>query len=375
DKKEIKTKDKEKTMGNESFLSTQSTLSTTSTLSTKSTQEIPFSASGIRHPESNIIHLTYKELDKKSNRLARYLQGKGVAPGTIVAIIAERSIEMIIGLLGILKANGAYLPIDPNYPKERINYMLKDSGTGILLTELKELNELNELHELKEIKKLEELKELGIETIRINNIYGAPMDSQQPATRTIGRGEPCVRPSTQPRANDLVYIIYTSGTTGRPKGVAVRHSGVVNLVDRRREIFHEGPTSYLSQVAGQAFDAMASEVWPALLNGSQLHIIDNETRTDAEQMKNAIIRNCITLSFVTTILAQQMLELDWTETGVALQSLLTAGDRLSVYPTREYPFNLYNLYGHTEDSVWTTWTEVEKRKEGDLLYPHIGKPI
>ncbi|MCP4158162.1 MAG: AMP-binding protein, partial [bacterium] len=89
----------------------------------------------------------------------------------------------------------------------------------------------------------------------------------------------------------------------------------------------------------------------------------------------AIIRNCITLSFVTTILAQQILELAWTDTGVALQSLLTAGDRLSVYPTREYPFKLYNLYGPTEDSVWTTWTVVEKRKEGDPLYPTIGKPI
>ncbi|MCP4155272.1 MAG: AMP-binding protein, partial [bacterium] len=216
----------EKPVGKESLLDTLSTMSTQSTSSIPSTQEIPLHEStygallptAYHHPPTtSLIQITYRELNKKANQLAQLLQTKGVAAGTIVAIKTERTVEMLIGLLGILKANAAYLPIDPNYPKERIDYMLKDSNTGILLTELKEFKELDELQELHELKDLKEsnevnkLNELEIETIAINTIYDATTDSQQPATRTIGRGEPCVCPSTQPRTSDLVYVIYTSG--------------------------------------------------------------------------------------------------------------------------------------------------------------------
>ncbi|MCP4146191.1 MAG: AMP-binding protein, partial [bacterium] len=208
-------------MDKESLLDTLSTTSTQSTSSTStipSTQEIPLqeSLAGALPPTTSIIQLTYSELNEKSNRLARHLQSKGIEPGTIVAIMVERSIEMIIGLLGILKAGGAYLPIDPEYPKERINYILKDSNTKIVLKKIQELNELHEIHEsknlqeAKESKKLEELGE-GIEIIDIQTIYKSftSADPQSPITNS--------QPSPSfPNNQSPAYIIYTSGTTGKP---------------------------------------------------------------------------------------------------------------------------------------------------------------
>ncbi|MCP4152420.1 MAG: AMP-binding protein, partial [bacterium] len=127
-------------------------------------------------PTTSVVQLTYRELNEKANRLAHHLQCKGAEPGTIVAIIPERTIEMLIGLMGILKAGCAYLPIDPAYPEKRINYMLKDSNAKIVLKEFKKLKELHELEELKELKKLKESVESdelgeGIEIIDIHIIY------------------------------------------------------------------------------------------------------------------------------------------------------------------------------------------------------------
>ncbi|MCP4156090.1 MAG: AMP-binding protein, partial [bacterium] len=171
--------------------------------------------SAVGKEKTSSIQLTYRELNEKANRLARHLQSKGVEPGIIVAIMVERSIEMIVGLLGILKAGAAYLPIDPTYPEERINYMLKDSNVKIFLKEFKELREFGELNELKEIDEPDELGE-GIEMIDIQTIYKSftSADPQSPITKS--------QPSPSfPNNQSPAYIIYTSGTTGKPKGVMI----------------------------------------------------------------------------------------------------------------------------------------------------------
>ncbi|MCP4150883.1 MAG: AMP-binding protein, partial [bacterium] len=236
-------------------------------------------------PSQRTVQISYRELDEASNRLAGYLQSKGVGPGTIVAIKTERSTEVVAGLLGILKTGGTYLPIDSGYPGERLNYMLTDSNTKVLVTTrtpdtLKGGNEFEELNEFGE----------EIEIIDIHSIYKLPssLDSPHPA------------PGSRHPASGIAYIIYTSGSTGRPKGVLVRHSGFVNLVSYHRQVFHQGSGERMSQTASPGFDAMAFEVWPCLLYGAVLHIAGDDIRTDIPRLKEWLIRNCISISFQST---------------------------------------------------------------------------
>ncbi|MCP5047949.1 MAG: amino acid adenylation domain-containing protein, partial [bacterium] len=281
--------------------------------------------------------LSYRELSDRSGGLAHLLKEKGIAPGAIVGLMMERSLEMIIGLLGILKAGGAYLPIDPDYPRERVDFMLRDSGAKVIVTDGLMVDRLD-----------------GLMVIKTKPGEAGESSNQQ---------------------TNLAYIIYTSGSTGRPKGVLINHRGVVNMVWHHRKVFEEHPGSRISQVASASFDAMASEVWPCLLGGATLCIADDETRTDPTQLKDWLIKTHITISFQSTLMAQQLLDEQWEGTHVSLKSLRTAGDRLTRYPARSYPFRFYNLYGPTEDTIWSTWTEVPVNLSPEAKPPYIGKPI
>jgi amino acid adenylation domain-containing protein len=280
-------------------------------------------------------HISYHELNEKSNQLTYLLIEKGVKPDTIVAIMMERSLEMVIGLLGILNAGGAYLSIDPEYPEERITYMLKDSGAEILLKD---------------------------------NHFTPEAFNNRPKGISSHLH---LQPTT---ATSLAYVIYTSGTTARPKGVLVRHHGLVNMIFAYRKVFGENPGFRVSQSASPAFDAMAFEIWPCLSNGAALYILDDESRVDPAEVKQWLIEKQITISFQPTVMAEKLLDEAWPEGSAALKALSTAGDRLTRNPKRPYPFTLYNLYGPTEDTVWTTWTEV-KVKPNPEKSPSIGKPL
>jgi amino acid adenylation domain-containing protein/non-ribosomal peptide synthase protein (TIGR01720 family) len=294
------------------------------------------------------MHLTYRVLNKKSGQLAKGLQKKGVCIDSIVGIMLERSIEMIVGMLGILKAGGAYLPIDPNNPEERIQYMLTDSNVIFLVKNSNNIGILG-------IKK-------DIDTIFIEDYINK---NRPKGTSSHLHLSP---------VTSLAYIIYTSGSTGRPKGVLIRHSGFVNLIIRHREIFGENSRSRISQAANPAFDAMTTEVWPGLSSGSSVVIADNATLLDPTKMKEWLIKESITISYQPTTLAERLLEENWSEQGTALKVLRTAGDRLTKYPAQPYPFRFFNLYGPTEDTVWTTWTEVHPTVNWER-YPEIGKPV
>jgi amino acid adenylation domain-containing protein len=298
------------------------------------------------------MHLSYRELNKRSGQLAHLLKEKGVKPDNIVGIMVERSLELIVGIMATLKADGVYMPIDPDYPQERINYMLADSNARFLLAAPGTQVKVNA-----------EAKERFIEKIDISNL-----SSFSTSTSTC-----------QVNPTNLAYVIYTSGTTGRPKGVLIRHRGVVNMVWLHREVFRENSRSRISQVSNFSFDAMGFEVWPCLLAGACLCIVDNETRMDPGKIKEWLIRNQVTISFQSTSMATALLDERWPgagETGIALEVIRTAGDRLMRYPTRRYPFRFYNLYGPTEDTVWTTWAEVPVIKEPveRVNPPPIGKP-
>jgi amino acid adenylation domain-containing protein/non-ribosomal peptide synthase protein (TIGR01720 family) len=297
--------------------------------------------------------LTYGELNQKANQLAEVLREKGVQANGIVGLMMERSIDVIVGMLAILKAGGAYLPIDPTYPNDRIAFMLEDSGVNILLTQ----------------KNLIRGNDDFMNQVTSRDLLLLPIEDE---SNDPGKGE---NGEIVNKPGDLFYVIYTSGSTGRPKGVLITHGSFVNLIRFHQELFGEGKGSRMSQAAALSFDAMAFEVWPCLLSGAALYIADNKTRIDPPAMKEWLIKNEITISFQPTMMVERLLKEEWPEKGVVLKALRAAGDKLTSYPQRPYPFHLYNLYGPTEDTVWTTWSEVKVEQDNENgKEPVIGRP-
>ncbi|MCP4152878.1 MAG: AMP-binding protein, partial [bacterium] len=231
-------------------------------------------------------------------------------------IMVERSIEMIIGLLGILKAGGAYLPIDPGYPKERINYMLKDSNAKIVIKELSGLSELQELHE-------------GIERIDINNVnrhisstgtqyHPSGNRNQTPASITT---TPYHRP---PTAYHLAYIIYTSGSTGRPKGVLIEHRNVLRLVKGTGYIEYS-PGARLLLTGAIVFDVTTFEIWGPLLNGAGLYLVHKDEILEAGKLETIITKNKISILHLIPQLFNQLApQKPWIFAG--LKYFLVGGD-------------------------------------------------
>jgi amino acid adenylation domain-containing protein len=296
------------------------------------------------------VLVTYKKLNEKADQLAQHLIDKGIQTHTIVAIIMERSLEMVKAILAILKTGAAYLPIDPRYPQVRVRYMLNDSAAGGVI--------VGPTYK-------DNLKHHCVIELADDSMYQTlPTDK-------------VIREKVTPGKN-LLYIIYTSGSSGRPKGVPIQHRSFINFVYSHRQVFGEGPGERMSQVSGPGFDAMALEVWPCILSGASLVIADQDTRLDPVKMKQWLIEKEITISFQTTVIAEQLLMEKWPKQGVALKFLQTGGEQLVLYPQSNLPFRFYNLYGPTEDSVVTTWTEISvkgKIDRQDQGYPPIGKPI
>lgn len=299
------------------------------------------------HSESTAVadkeqSITYGQLNKKANRLAHYLKAQGVGPDVIVGLRVERSIEMIVSMLAVLKAGGAYMPIDVDYPIERVNYMLEDADSLILLT--------NTDLDLKMSK--------NITFIDIKTGY---KNSEDESNLNL-----------EVNSSNLVYVIYTSGSTGKPKGVMVEHSNLVSMIFAHRSLFKESDQDRISQIASISFDACAFEIWPALTIGAELHIADDQTRNDPFKLKNWLVSNQINIAFAPTPIGEVLLTLDWHE-KTKLRSLRIAGDKLHNYPDKELHFKIYNLYGPTEATIWTTYYRIPFSNNQET--PPIGRPI
>ncbi len=289
--------------------------------------------------------LTYAELNERANRLARTLRAEGVQPDHPVCIMAERSLELIVGLLGILKAGGAYVPIDPGYPKERIRYMLDDSGAKILLIR----------------GRVPEHPEFSGKTVKLEDpqAYGGDGSNVEPAAGP----------------NHLAYVIYTSGSTGKPKGVMVEHRSVVRLVKNCNYVALDETTRIL-QTGAVVFDASTFEIWGALLNGGRLYLVNNEVILNAAKLKEAIRRYEITTLWLTSPLFNQLSRQDSTLFG-GLQTLLVGGDVLSVphinLVLRDNPgLAVVNAYGPTENTTFSTTHPIAGIQTGPVP---IGRPI
>ena len=300
--------------------------------------------------------VTYRELNCRANQLAHYLRALGVGPEVRVGIYMEHSLARVVGLLGILKADAAYVPLDPAYPLERVAFMLADAHISVLLTQEELASRWPELI-------ASAPSDSGLPTpITVCLDSDWPLIAQEPA-------EPLVSRAT---AANLAYVIYTSGSTGKPKGVEVPHAGVVNLITWHHRIYGVTPADRATQIAAPAFDATVWELWPYLAAGASVHIPAESIRTSPRQLLDWLVAESTTISFLPTPLAEALVE-EQLPPDIALRALLTGGDQL--HPIRQgLPFPVFNHYGPTEYSVVTTWAPVETGTETDAS-PPIGRPI
>jgi amino acid adenylation domain-containing protein/thioester reductase-like protein len=286
----------------------------------------------------NDQQLTYRELNNKANQLAGMLREKGVKPESIVGIMVVQSIDMFIGILGIIKAGGAFLPIDSQYPSDRINYMLKDSNTRILLTQ----------------SNLVKYIKWNCEIISID------VQSRYPIRRSYFDNLLNVNTS-----QNLIYIIYTSGSSGKPKGTLIEHKSLVNLVMWHIKRFSITANDRCTKYANFSFDASVWEIFPYIVVGATIYIIPDEIKFDIYALNDFFIDNNITVSFLPTQVCEQFMNLE----NSSLRLLLTGGDKLNSFIKRKY--DLVNNYGPTENTVVSTSFLVNKNYNN---IP-IGRPI
>ena len=292
--------------------------------------------------------LTYSQLNRKANQLAHYLQHLGVGPDVLVGICLERSLEMVVGLLAILKAGGAYVPLDPSYPPSRLNYMIKDPQLSIILTQEKWRNHLQ------------------------TSAQVICLDTNAPILTTATSDNPTVSITPEHQA----YIMYTSGSTGQPKGVNIKHRGVVRLVQNTNYVSLSAKDIFL-QLAPISFDAATFEIWGSLLNGGVLVVMPLHQPSLAE-IGAAVRQHQVTTLWLTAGLFQLMVEEQLENLG-SLKQLLAGGDVLSPASVQKVVeklegCQLINGYGPTENTTFTCCFPVKAISNIHKSVP-IGKPI
>lgn len=290
--------------------------------------------------------ITYADLTIRSSRLASWLQSIGVGPDVLVAICLPQSVSLLVGALAVWKAGGAYIPLDPECPAERLAWMLNDSRPVAVLTRATIAKRLS-----------------------AGNWYTFRFDTDwNKLASDSGRLVGC---DSQP--DHLAYVIYTSGSTGRPKGVEITRANLLNLLLWHRQSFTVTSDDRASQIANPSFDASVWEVWPYLANGAAVHLPSQRVRSDPELLRDWFVACGITIAFVPTPLAERMMTLEWPR-ETSLRVLLTGGDTLCSYPPPDLPFTVVNNYGPTECTVVATSGQVLPGGNRNVL-PTIGWPI
>lgn len=288
--------------------------------------------------------VTYKELDQRANQLAHHLQSLGVGSEVITAICLDRSAVAVIVALAVLKCGGAYLPLDPGYPQDRLAFILKDAQPAAVITQS------------------EYVAKVGggsWQVVDLNDV------SSQ--TQSLGYG----RPTADVTPASLAYVIYTSGSTGQPKGVQVTHSGLSNLVAWHMNAFGVSAADRATQLSSLGFDAAVWEIWAHLCAGASLYVVPELVRVSPELLRDWMLDKKISISFVPTALAERLIAMDWPQ-GTALRFLLTGADTLHHYPGT-LPFTLVNNYGPTEATVVATSGSIGRQRPDRR--PPIGRPI
>jgi amino acid adenylation domain-containing protein/thioester reductase-like protein len=284
--------------------------------------------------------LTYQQLNQRANQVAHLLQQLGVGPEVLVGIGVERSLDLLVGLLGILKAGGAYVPLDPAHPRERLAYMLEDAVVSVLLTQ----------------SHLVDTFELDTSTHLICLDRDWPEISQQPQENPI----------TQLHANNLAYVIYTSGSTGKPKGVQITHRSVINFLQSMQECPGLTAEDILLAVTTITFDIAVLELFLPLSVGAQTLIVSREVATDGHHLSQLLLSAGVTFMQATPATWQMLIKAGWR--GIKDHKpdrplkLLCGGEALSrelANQLLERCTSLWNVYGPTETTIWSTISPVQ----------------
>jgi amino acid adenylation domain-containing protein len=291
------------------------------------------------------MQLTYGDLDDGANRLAHHLKTLGLSANSVVAVCMRRSPLTALASLAVLKMGAAYLPVDPNYPRERLSFILTDAHVPLVLSDSSVVGRLPE-----------------------GNWQHILLDRGDATD-----GMPALQ-TTQICPDQLAYLIYTSGSTGTPKGVEITHKNLLNLVLWHQKAFAITADDRATQFASFGFDAAVWELWPHLTAGAALHFVPEEVRSSPELLKDWLIDQEITITFVPTAVAERLIMLDW-PVDTKLRFLLTGADTLHHYPRPELPFALINNYGPTEATVVATSGRVVPEKGNPAQRPPIGRPI
>lgn len=288
---------------------------------------------------------TYGELDEGANRLARQLRDYGVGRDVVAAVFLERSVDVVLAALAIMKAGGAFLQLDPNHPRDRIHFMLEDAAVGVVVTESKWR---------------ETLAGTAATALCLDD-SGAEAEGSESSHSANGT------------SSDLAYLIYTSGSTGQPKAVAVPHRGLSNLIHWHNRRFALTPDDRISQIAALAFDASVWEIWPGLIAGASVHFAPTDALATPDDLRDWLVAEGIHVSFLPTPLAELMFSSNW-PAATALRTVLVGGDRLHRAPPAQLPFEVVNNYGPTESSVVATSGPIATDAHS-AAPPSIGRPI
>ncbi len=300
--------------------------------------------------------LSYRAVERAANRLARRLQEAGISREDRVALYLTRRAELVVGIVGILKAGAAYVPIDPGYPEERVRFMLEDCGATVVVTE----------------QSLCQRVPSSVQALDLDRLLEGPA-SDDDDTRVDAASDP----------SDLAYVIYTSGSTGTPKGTLIEHRNVARLLSATEGIFDFAPSDVWTLFHSAAFDFSVWEIWGALAYGGQVVVIDSSARTP-DQYFEALRRHGVTVVNQTPQalrgLSRTLLERG--TDGLGVRVVITGGERLSSGVVRNWyhawggdPPRLVNMYGITETTVHVTHHAVSE-SDGEQGAPSvIGVPL
>lgn len=305
------------------------------------------------HPEAVAAvfeqrHLRYAELERRVNQLAHRLRRLGAGPGALVGLCVDRSLEMLVGLLGILRAGAAYLPIDPGYPRERQELILADAGVSLLVTQA-------------------DLLRLPLMRDACGKTTIVALDPEL----TVLDVELASPPRSLGGSHSLAYVIYTSGSTGRPKGVEVEHHGVVNLLEHMASVLLIGPGDVFLAVTSPSFDIAVLELLLPLCCGATVDIAARPVIGDGAALARRLLESGARYMQATPATWELLVQADWRDTEL---TCLCGGEALSAALAGELLARtaaLWNLYGPTETTVWSTMARVESATRA----PPLGRPI
>ena len=289
--------------------------------------------------------LSYGELGERADGLAEVLVGFGCGVESVVGVLLDRSFELVVAMVGVLKSGGAYLPLDPSQPLDRVRFVLEDAGASVVISAEESVSPFGSRR--------------GSRTERSSGSVVSSLPGAGVCGGLVVDGG----------GLQAAYLIYTSGSTGIPKGVVVNHLGLGNLVRWHLEAFGLGSEDRSTMVARPAFDACSWEVWPSLCAGASLRVVSSEEMVP-EVVHGVLARERVTICWMPVPMMGPLLGMEWS--GGVLRTLLTGADRLLHRPSESTPWELFNTYGPTENTVLASSGKVGVGEPG---LPDLGRPL